>query len=914
MNSHLTASAGHPVRACLVRAVLLSWTLALAVPAAAVPQEDPPAPGSMIHRSAPLPGARTHTVIPGERFRATPFERWFYGSNYRDLWTTPIELPVLDLDRVGGGLTPLRTGGFGQSISLHFTGQDGRRYTVRSLDKDATRRVPDIVRETVVGEVLQDLISAMLPTGALVVDPLMEATGILHSRHTLVVIPDDPRLGEYRGAFAGLIGLLQEHPSEAPDDTPGFAGSRKVSGTDNMWDDLEDGPCDRVDARAFLKARLMDFLIGDKDRHQGQWRWARFPDGDCHTWLPIPEDRDQAFIDFDGFAMALARRAIPIQIRFEDTYPNLVGLTMTGWELDREFLVELDRTAWDAVVADFREDLPNSVIEDAVRRLPPPYNEAVGETLARTLKSRRDELPDFADRYYELITHQAEIRATDRDEYLHCEHLPGGDLVVRIGLAEGPGGERTAPYFERTFYAEETREVRISLRGGDDRAEVSGTGGRISVHIDGGGGDDSFVNASGVDASRIAFYDSRGKNRFVKGEGARIDERPYRRPPATHTPNARYALDWGMQASTIPIVMVDRDLGAFLSVTHSRQFFGYRRAPFAARHSFSLGFTTGGFKPFASYTGTFRGVLRNLDATVHAEYSGIDTVRFTGFGNDTQIQEWSDFYKVVQSYFVFAPAIEYRPEPPAGEAHAADAEPRRREVAIGLGPIIKYSNTPLDANQDKFIASLQHPVYGTGSFGQVGAQGRVEYDTRSNPAYPTRGLLIRGAGTIYPGVWGVESAFGGVEGAVHTYLTARIPASPTLALRAGGKKVWGTFPFHESAFLGGPGFAGIGTSGNQVRGLRKDRYAGDTSLYGNAELRLSVTSFQLLMPTEFGVFLAADAGRIFFAGDPADTNKWHTGVGGGFWLSFLNRRQTLSVAVMDGAEMTGLYLRAGFLF
>ena len=166
-------------------------------------------------------------VVPGERFRASPSERWFYGDNYRDLWTTPIEVAVLDLDSVGGGLTPLRTGGFGQSISLHFTGEDGRRYTVRSLDKDPTKRLDDEMKNTIVGEVLQDLISTLLPTAALVVDPLMEATGILHSKHTLVVIPDDPRLGEYREDFAGLIGTLQEHPSEGPDDTPGFAGSRQ---------------------------------------------------------------------------------------------------------------------------------------------------------------------------------------------------------------------------------------------------------------------------------------------------------------------------------------------------------------------------------------------------------------------------------------------------------------------------------------------------------------------------------------------------------------------------------------------------------------------------------------------------------------------------------------------------------------
>ena len=151
-----------------------------------------------------------------------------------------MEVAVLDLDRVGGGLTPLRTGGFGQSISLHFTGEDGRRYTVRSLDKDPYQKNRDELKNTVVDDVLQDMIScALLPTAGLVVDPLMEATGILHSKHTLVGIPDDPRLGEYREEFAGLVGMLQEHPSEGPKIRPVCAGSRKISGTEKLWEHLE---------------------------------------------------------------------------------------------------------------------------------------------------------------------------------------------------------------------------------------------------------------------------------------------------------------------------------------------------------------------------------------------------------------------------------------------------------------------------------------------------------------------------------------------------------------------------------------------------------------------------------------------------------------------------------------------------
>ena len=655
----------------------------------------------------------------------------------------------------------------------------------------------------------------------------------------------------------------------------------------------------------------MDFLIGDKDRHYGQWRWARLPDGDCFTWVPIPEDRDQAFIDFDGFAMAVARRGLPRQIEFDDAYPSLVGLSTTGWEMDREFLVELHKAAWDSVVTAFRRDLPDPVIEDAARRLPPPYYKIVGEKLAKALKARRDALPEFASRYYELITHEAEIQATDQDEYAQCEHLPSGDLSVRIGLMEGPDGARKTPYFQRTFSLQETQEVRIYLRGGDDRAEVEGSKGRIAVRIDGGGGDDAFTNASQAGAAKTRFYDFRGENRFAKGKGAKIDERPYKRPPAPIL-HARYALDWGLQTMTFPILMANPDLGVFVGGFGRRQYFGYRKNPFSSSHAFNAGLAINRLKPFVSYTGTFRQRLLDLDVSVHLKYSGIQVIRFNGFGNATEIPRPSSFYEVEQNYFAFAPSFEFR----AGghEGHTESMGSLRSKLTIGLGPIIKYSDTPLSANEDKFIG--QHPEYdyGTGSFGQAGAQGEIAYDTRNNLAYATRGFLVRVAGAVYPGVWDVTSAFGSIDGEARAYVTAPVPTSPTLALRAGGRKVWGTFPFHESAFLGGPGLTGSDVSNGSLRGFRKNRFAGDTALYGNSELRLVLTKIKLLVPGELGLFGAADAGRVIYAEDPDDADTWHTGVGGGLWLSFLQRRQTLSVAAVNGDDLTGVYLRAGLTF
>ncbi|MDE2659385.1 MAG: hypothetical protein OXI45_04175 [Acidobacteriota bacterium] len=894
-------------------AILPALAIALAVPAAAAAQEAPPAQGPRIHRSVPPPGAKTHIVVPGERFRASGSKRWFYGDNYRDLWTTPIEVAVLDLDAVGGGLTPLRTGGFGQSVSLHFTGEDGRRYTVRSLDKDPTKRLEDDIKNSIVGEVLQDLISTLMPAAALVVDPLMEATGILHSKHTLVVIPDDPRLGEYREEFAGLIGTLQEHPSEGPDDSPGFAGSRKVSGTETVWEDMEEGRCDRIDARAYLKARLMDLLINDKDRHPGQWRWARFPDGECHTWLPIPEDRDQAFIHYGGVAMMLVRRTLPRAIPFDDTYPNLLGLTMTGWDLDRQFLAGLDRPAWREVVEEFRAELPDPVIEDAVRRLPEPYYELVGESLETALKARRDALPEFVDHYYDLITPQVEIQATDQDEYATAEHLANGDLLVRIGRAGDGDEDPEPPWFERTFRHEETREVRIYLRGGSDRAEVSGADGAIAVRVDGGGGSDTFTNTSAAGASKTHFYDHRGRNRFVEGKGASVDERPYQRP-STSLVWSRYAFDWGMESGTRPLVWADPDLGVFARVIHSRKYFGFRKDPFATRHYFDVGLASRGFKPFVSYVGTFRHVRPEIDARLAFEYSGFEVTRFKGFGNDFRLKEPSAYYKVEQRNFVFTPALEYRRGTEDVDATGDGTMPLRSELTVSLGPVIQWSNTPTEANRDFFIGALDEPVYGTGAFGQLGVRGEVEFDNRDNPAYATRGFLARVSAAGYPGVWDVESPFGNVDVEARTYLTANMALSPTLALRAGGKKVWGTYPFHESAFLGGPGRAGLGQVDGPLRGFHKNRFAGDASLYANVELRLALARINVLVPGEFGLFGAADVGRVYFADDPADADDWHNGTGGGFWLSFLERRTTMSVAVMKGRDMTGVYFRAGYMF
>jgi hypothetical protein len=165
------------------------------------------------------------TVVAGPGYAAGGLHKWLFGKHYRTLWTTPIRVEVLDLGTFAGGLRPIRQGGGLQTQSLRFAGADGRQYAFRSVNKDASKILPPDLRNTLAARVAQDQISAAHPAGAAVAASLARAAGVLHSDPRLVSLPDDPRLGEFRTEFAGVLGFIEERPDENEDPSLAFAGA-----------------------------------------------------------------------------------------------------------------------------------------------------------------------------------------------------------------------------------------------------------------------------------------------------------------------------------------------------------------------------------------------------------------------------------------------------------------------------------------------------------------------------------------------------------------------------------------------------------------------------------------------------------------------------------------------------------------
>jgi hypothetical protein len=835
-----------------------------------------PAAGQSPHAST---ADSTAEIVPGARYAKGGLSASIAGHHYRDAWTTPIKVPVLDMERFAGGLTPLEAHTGSQTKSLRLAGADGHEYQFRSVDKDPTSSLSPELQRTGYATAIRDGVSASFPAAAVIASGLLEAAGVLHTGQTLAVMPDDPRLGQFREDFKGVLGMVEERPDKDADPAGPYGRPLRVLSPTRAMELFDASPADRADARAFLRARLVDILMGDRDRHRDQWRWAAFTKKHPILWQPISRDHDEAFVQLDGLALDITRLYYQPLIQFEAKYPSHDRLNWHAREIDRRFLTELDREAWDSVARAVQQALSDSAIEAAVHRMPPEMYPVAAERLTRLLRVRRDSLVKEALSYYAFLAREVELRGTNIDESAVITRVDDHAIDVAI-RARGD----SQPYFQRRFDDRETRDIRLRMWGGDDSVTVLGDASPdITVRVVGGTGNDVFVDSSR--AGGVKFYDNEGTNVSEGTHPVALNTKPYQEWVGSDT-NRYPPREWGSWWRPIPWAAVTSDLGLFIGAGFLRTGYGFRKSPYATNLRGRIGFSTAVTSFRADLDGEFHVENASRYYELHLLASGLEVLHYYGQGNTSDSTGGSDFHRVKQQVLAVEPALVV----PVGP---------HSKVTAGLAA--RWSHT--GDNTGKFIAPLQDTLLGAGDFGQAGAMVGLEIDRRDRIINPLHGFDLTAEGRLWPAVWDVPSTFGSAEAEAKTFLSASIPTTPTLALRAGGKKVWGTYPFQESAFVGGH---------STLRGFHSHRFAGDASLYGSAELRLTTGLFRGTVPALWGFFGNADIGRVYVDGD--SPGGWHTGVGGGLWAAFLARANAASIGITFSDEGETVYAGAGFSF
>lgn len=423
------------------------------------------APPMAVPNTIDLMSTDSFTTAPGRTYPAGRLRRFFAGSLNRRLWEIPVRLPVLDLSKVGGGLHPVKITGGKQTVGLRFLGRNGLGYDFRPIVKNPASVLPRWMREGAVADALEDQMAAQLPFGATIVHQLLQAVGIQAPKPVPVVMPNDPRLGQYRAMFAGRVGLFSLHVDERKGHRPGFGGFSDIIDSDEMYQDLLRDPATTVDDKYFLRIRLVDLLVGDWDRHSGQWSWAR----DGNVWRAVPEDRDWAFARMDGVVRLLTRWFVPKYVGFSDHYPSVSRLAEQAEHIDHRVLSRLDLEDFQAAAREIQAALPDSVIEAAVGVLPPPYLVLERERLVNALKSRRDGLVDYSAKYYRHLARKLWIYGFENSADL-VEFDQVSDSGARVRLRSG---SRNGPVrFERFVDARDTKEVQLFID--ENRDQVVG--------------------------------------------------------------------------------------------------------------------------------------------------------------------------------------------------------------------------------------------------------------------------------------------------------------------------------------------------------------------------------------------------------------------------------------------------------
>jgi hypothetical protein len=799
------------------------------------------------------------SVAPGVQYDAGSFHEWLAGSGHRDLWQTPVQVPVLNLARHAGGLKAVKQGGGRQTQTLHLKGKDGKSYVFRSVDKSLVQAIPPEFRSMGVEHILQDATALFNPTGALIVPRLLQAVSVLHAAPRLYWMADDPRLGEYRETFGGMLGYLEERPEEGKDDSAGFAGSDMVVGTDKLREHLLKDSRHRVAEREYLKARLIDFVVGDSDRGGNQWRWARFKLGEQYQWRPIPRDRDFALLHANGVLPRAAGTAFKRFVTFTDKLPSAHALTFASIENDRMFLHTLDASEWTRIVQEVQKRLTDDVIVAAVRALPPEHYALKGREFTENLRARRDGLPVAAREFYETVAEHVDVPGSDKDEYADARRHADGSVELLLyrrppGVMAGGKGSKDwdeigeyasqQPFYRRHFFPGETDEIRIYLNGGNDYAVVSGPNVRnaINVRIVGGDGDDQLFDSSsnGDGGTNTWMYDHEGaEDRMSGGRHTDFDYRDFTPPSKPDrtvilVENKRFR-DWGETHGIAPALAFRDNTGFIVGVQYTDREFGFRRVPFQSLWRAKLMFApgTGAFGGKLEGQRYFENSLWSLIGSLRA--SGYDDLRFYGYGNesarvdtDAARIEWANGYGMGGLQF------------------------ENGGLRIAGGADMHVSDTPVD---DGTPLDATRPL-GIDNWTQLGAWTELANDFGEHGS-------IALAGIFHPAAFSLEESYGKTSGAA----VVRIGRKPILALRAMGEKIWGDAPFQDAAFIGGR---------KLLRGYSAYRFAGDASLLGNAELRIPI------IRRDVGVFLLGDAGRVYIDGN--SPGGWHTAYGAGVWV------------------------------
>jgi hypothetical protein len=779
--------------------------------------------------------------------------RWLFGENFRKEWAAPVKLPIIKLSQVNGGLTILKEGGGMQSKSLRLEDKTGREWVLRSVEKIPDKLLPEGLQGTFAVDWVDDEFSGQHPYSALIVPPLAEAVGVPHANPVIGVVAADPALGEYSKVFTGMICLLEERePTGKSDNT------LKTEG------ELIEDYNNRFDGEGFLRARMLDLLIGDWDRHEDQWRWGVTKGDKGKSYEAVPRDRDQVFHVNQGLFPTIA--ALPW---VNPLLGNFIGdlsrvkYSMFKTRFMRQFPdAQISYNQWMKIANDFVKAETDEVLEAGLKRLPKATYDIRHKELLSILQQRRANIPAAMSRYYYFVNRIVDIRTTDKAEQITISDAP--DKGMRIEVEKlNKSGQSKGTLMDMTYQPDITREIRLYTSAGDDHIIINNNKSPIKLRVIDSTGNKTYdVKQSN---NKVQIYGREDSIRFT-GNVSRLN-----RHLSNDTLNNRF-VPTNLYNVWMPLATaaLNKDDGFLLGLGFKYTGKdGFRKLPYSNMQQVMIthSFATDAFR--IKYNGEWIQAIGKADFTMQANIQAPDnTMNFFGRGNETQLLRFAGYRRYYRTRFdtyQFDPALRWR---------------TGKGSTLSVGPSLQFYHMNLADNAGRFInqTSLINS-YDSSTLNKdkahVGLILNYISNCRDNNILPSRGfyfnVLIQG----YTGLNTYSKSFMQIKPEFTYYQKLNSSGTIVLSDRVGGGISIGEPAFYQSMFLGGQG---------NLLGYLQNRFAGQHMVFNNLQGRVKLAKIaSYILPGELGLSGFYDVGRVWIKDEHSD--QWHQGTGGGLYFS-----------------------------
>jgi len=627
-----------------------------------------------------------------------------------------------------------------------------------------------------------------------------------------------------------------------------------IISTETMLDLIHNDITVILDQEAYLRFRLLSFLVGSTNMKPNQYSWKELQGNNKKTLVPYTSSYQNEYMNFDGTYKLIAKLVSSYK-HLEPYATRIKNIKKTSQQFigfDVNLLSSLPYEKWEKEVVSIQNALNSSVVEEIKNSLPKGILSTETEVLFKVLNNRIRNLDVIATSYYNLISPNKIVVGTDKNNLIDVHRTDNGTSIEIYNEKDG----KKSPIKKYNFLNKETDEIWIYGLKGNDYFEVSGESKKyMPLRLIGGNNADKYEIQNGA---KVIIHDSKSQTFIVEKDKAKVSlseenyVTQYNSEKYKHTVN-----------KVQPKFGANPDDGLFIGVVDSYKVMDFDQNPYTKLHQVSANLYLGtlGFK--IGYYGELINVYKGFSAFGGLGYQSSNySTNFFGFGNETP--NLDDNLKLDYNRIRIA-------------TFDAKVGLLKRHKNYFISANLFFESKKIDETPDRFVSSETLFFPDTHFFERknyLGLSGLYEY--KDLYVSIVEELIIlpkiefklaadinefsKTNVSVYPSLYLAHPMYGD-----------KISVDATFAY----KHIFGNdIPFYQAANLGGS---------TGIRGYRNERFTGQSLCYVSTNLRWHIKDLKSeVLPLQFGLLGGFDAGRVWQENETS--SQFHSDFGAGFWL------------------------------